>query len=74
MGFTDNGPETADSNRFGVIGRMGSWLLHVLMEMDGRIEDGYEGMQEKMTDRPPQWRFRWDAMGRRLPPEVRSEI
>jgi hypothetical protein len=47
--------------------------MHVLMQMDGRIEtDAYEGMEGKMPTRPPKWAFRWDAEGKRLPVEVKS--
>jgi hypothetical protein len=76
IGSADDPADTDDNKKLSVLRRVGSWLFRVLLEMDGRIEvaDGYEGMQGKMGGQPPKWRFRWDSEGRRLPPEVRSEI
>jgi hypothetical protein len=56
----------------GAISRIGYWLLETLMEMDGQEMDAYEGLQGKIKGRPPKWRYRWDANGNRLPPEIKD--
>jgi hypothetical protein len=56
----------------GMIYRIWFWISETLMEMDGRETDGYEGLQGKMKGRPPKWKFRWDANGNRLPPEIQE--